>query len=142
MSIAEQLRADTVKALKEGDRELSGALRMLTSELQKAEKEGGADEVAVLQRERKRRLESAKAFRDGDRAELAEQEEREAELIDGYLPEQISDGELDQLVDDAIAESAAESIRDMGKVMAIVMAKSAGRAEGSRVSALVKERLS
>jgi len=142
MSIAEQLRADTVKALKEGDRELSGALRMLTSELQKAEKEGGADEVAVLQRERKRRLESAKAFRDGDRAELAEQEEREAELIDGYLPEQISDGELDQLVDDAIAESAAESIRDMGKVMAIVMAKSAGRADGSRVSALVKERLS
>lgn len=142
MSIAEQLRADTVKALKEGDRELSGALRMLTSELQKAEKEGGADEVAVLQRERKRRLESAKAFREGDRAELAEQEEREAELIDGYLPEQISDDELDQLVGDAIAESAAESIRDMGKVMAIVMAKSAGRADGSRVSGLVKERLS
>lgn len=142
MSIAEQLRADTVKALKEGDRELSGALRMLTSELQKAEKEGGADEVAVLQRERKRRLESAKAFREGDRAGLAEQEEREAELIDGYLPEQISDAELDQLVGDAIAESAAESIRDMGKVMAIVMAKSAGRADGSRVSALVKGRLS
>lgn len=115
---------------------------MLTSELQKAEKEGGADEVAVLQRERKRRLESAKAFRDGDRAELAEQEEREAKLIEGYLPEQISDDELDQLVGDAIAESAAESIRDMGKVMAIVMAKSAGRADGSRVSGLVKERLS
>lgn len=142
MSIAEQLRADTVKALKDGDRELSGALRMLTSELQKAEKEGGADEVAVLQRERKRRLESAKAFRDGDRAELAEQEEREAKLIEGYLPEQISDDELDQLVGDAIAESAAQSLRDMGKVMAIVMAKSAGRADGSRVSALVKERLS
>ncbi len=141
MSILDQLRADTTAALKGGDRERCQALRLVTSELQKAEKEGGGDEVAVLQRERKRRLESATAFRDAGRTDLAEAEEREAALIEGYLPAQLSDDELQALVGDAVAETGAASPKDMGKVMSLVMGRTGGRADGKRVSALVKEKL-
>ncbi len=141
MSILDQLRADTTAALKGGDRERCQALRLVTSELQKAEKEGGGDEVAVLQRERKRRLESATAFRDAGRTDLAEAEEREAALIEGYLPAQLSDHELHALVGDAVAETGAASPKDMGKVMSLVMGRTGGRADGKRVSALVKEKL-
>ena len=100
------------------------ALRLVVSELQKAAKENGGDEVEVLQRERKRRLEAAEAYRDGGRNDLAEAEEREAELIAGYLPEQLSDEELGAIVGDAVAESGASSPKEMGKVMAIVMPRS------------------
>ncbi len=141
MSILDELRADTTAALKGGDRERCQALRLVTSELQKAEKEGGGDEVAVLQRERKRRLESATAFRDAGRTDLAEAEEREAALIEGYLPAQLSDDELQALVGDAVAETGAASPKDMGKVMSLVMGRTGGRADGKRVSALVKEKL-
>ena len=128
-------------ALKAGDRERVDALRLIVSELQKAAKENGGDEVEVLQRERKRRLEAAEAYRDGGRADLAEAEEREAELIAGYLPEQLSDEELRAIVGDAVAESGASSPKEMGKVMALVMPKVGGRADGKRVSAAVKEKL-
>jgi hypothetical protein len=141
VSILDELRADTTAALKGGDRERCQALRLVTSELQKAEKEGGGDEVAVLQRERKRRLESATAFRDAGRTDLAEAEEREAALIEGYLPAQLSDDELQALVGDAVAETGAASPKDMGKVMSLVMGRTGGRADGKRVSALVKEKL-
>ena len=87
MALIERVQADAVTALKSGDRERAGQLRLIVSELQKAEKDGGADEVEVLQRERKRRLESAQAYRDADRADLAASEEREAELIVGYMPQ-------------------------------------------------------
>jgi uncharacterized protein YqeY len=119
-----------------------GALRLLLSELQKAAKEGVSDELAVLRRERKRRLEAAGQFRDGGRPELAEQEESEAKLIEGYLPAELGDAELDGMIKDAIAETGATDQKDMGKVMKAVMAKAEGRADGKRTSARVREALS
>jgi uncharacterized protein YqeY len=144
MSLVERVQSDTAAALKAGDRERVHALRLITAELQKAAKEGGdgGDEVAVLQRERKRRLEAASAYRDGGSPERARAEEREAEIIQGYMPEQLSDGELDAIVGDAIAESGASSQGEMGKVMALVMPRVRGRADGQRVSAVAREKLS
>jgi uncharacterized protein len=116
----------------------------VVSELQKAHKEASgseADELAVLQRERKRRLESAEAYRAAAREDLAEGEEAEAELIAVYLPQQLSDEELHAIVGDAVAESGASSPQEMGRVMAMVMPRVRGRADGKRVSALVKEKL-
>src|SRR5919206_3282413 len=144
MSILEQVQSETTAALKAGDRERAGALRLIVSELQKAHKEAAgseADEVAVLQRERKRRLESAEAYRDGGRDDLAAGEEREAELIAHYLPEQLSDEELHAIVGDAVAETGASSPQEMGRVMAIVMPRVQGRADGRRGSAVVGEKL-
>jgi uncharacterized protein len=141
VSVLEQVQDDVKVALKAGERERVHALRLVASELQKAAKENGATEVEVLQRERKRRLEAAEAFRGGGRTDLAEGEEREAEIIAGYLPEQLSDEELGAIVGDAVAESGASSPKEMGKVMAVVMPKVQGRADGKRVSAAVKERL-
>jgi uncharacterized protein len=131
-------------ALKSGDRERAGALRLITNELQKAHKDAAgeeADEVAVLQRERKRRLEAADAYREAGRDDLAEGERREAELIEGYLPEQLSDDELHAIVGDVVAESGAASPKEMGRVMSMVMPRVQGRADGNRVSAVVREKL-
>jgi uncharacterized protein len=141
MAVLERVQDDAKAALKGGDRERVHALRLLASELQKAAKDGGADETQVLQRERKRRLEAAEAYRDGGRAERAEAEEREAEIIAAYMPAQLSDDELDAIVGDAVAESGASSPKEMGKVMGAVMPKVAGRAEGARVSRVVREKL-
>lgn len=142
MSVTEQLRSDMTAAMKAGEKARVGALRLVLSELQKAAKEGGDDELAVLRRERKRRLDAAAQFRDGGRPELAEQEESEAELIGGYLPAELSDDELDGLIAAAIAETGASSPRDMGQVMKAVMAASGGRADGKRASARVRGALS
>lgn len=128
-------------ALKARERERAGALRLIVSELQKAEKDGGVDEVEVLQRERKRRLESAQAYRDAERADLAASEEREAELIEGYMPQQLSDEELHAIVGDVVAQAGASSPKEMGRVMAAVMPQVKGRADGRRVSAVVQEKL-
>lgn len=141
MAVVDQVQEDAITALKAGDRERAGALRLIASELQKAAKDGGGDEVAVLQRERKRRLESAQAYRDGGRDDLATAEESEADLIAGYMPEQIGDAELAEIVAAAVAESGASSPRDMGDVMKLVMPQVVGRADGKRVSAAVKEKL-
>ncbi len=142
MPLLEEVKSDVTAALKAGDKERAGALRLVVSELQKAAKEGsGGDEVQVLQRERKRRLESAKAYREGGREDLASAEEREAELIDAYLPEQLSDEELHAIAGDAVAELGASSPKEMGKVMAMVMPKVQGRANGRRVSDAVRELL-
>jgi hypothetical protein len=138
----DQVRTDITSAMKAGEKTRVGALRMVLSELQKAVKEGSSDEVAVLRRERKRRIEAAEQFRNGGRPELAEQEESEAELIDGYLPAQLPDAELDALVSAAIAETGATDPKDMGQVMKAVMAKVDGRADGKRVSGRVREVLS
>jgi uncharacterized protein YqeY len=127
--------------MKAGEKERVGALRLVLSELQKAAKEGDGDEVAVLRRERKRRLEAAAQFRDGGRAELAAKEEGEAELIASYLPAELSDDELGAIVADAIAETGASSPKDMGQVMKAAMARVAGRTDGKRVSARVQEAL-
>lgn len=139
--IADRVKADMTAAMKAGERERTGALRLVLSELQKAAKEGEADELAVLRRERKRRLEAAGTYRDNDRAELAEGEEREAELIAGYLPAELGDDELEALVREAVADTGATEAKQMGEVMSAVMPKVAGRADGKRVSAKVREAL-
>jgi len=141
MTLLEQVQQDVTVALKAGEKERVHALRLIVNELQKAAKENGGDEVEVLQRERKRRLEAAEAYRDGGRQDLADAEEREAEIISSYMPEQLSDDELDAIVGDAVAESGATSPKEMGKVMSAVMPRVKGRADGKRVSALVREKL-
>jgi len=141
MSLLNQVQEDVKTAMKAGERERVRALRMIADALQKAEKDNGADPVEVLQRERKRRLEAAEAYRDGGRAEAAESEEREAEIISSYMPEQLSDEDLRAIVGDAVAESGASSPQEMGKVMSVVMPQVKGRADGKRVSAAVKEML-
>jgi uncharacterized protein YqeY len=140
-TIAEQIKSDAVSALKAGERERAAALRLVLSELQKGAKEGGDDEQAILRRERKRRLDAAGQFREAGRGELAEGEEREAALIEGYLPAELADDELDRLVEAAVASTGASSPRDMGAVMKEVMAGAQGRADGRRVSARVKAAL-
>jgi uncharacterized protein len=136
-----QVQDDVKSALKAGDRDRVHALRLIANELQKAAKDNGGDELQVLGRERKRRMEAAEAYREGGRIEAAESEEREAEIIASYLPEPLSDEELGAIVGDAVAESGASSPQEMGKVMALVMPKVGGRADGKRVSAAVKEKL-
>jgi hypothetical protein len=140
MSVLEQVQADVRTAMKEGNRERAGALRMVVDALQKDAKLGDGDEVAVLQRERKKRLEAAEAYGEAGRAEQATAESFEAELIEGYLPAQLSDEELAELVDAAVAETGASEQKQMGKVMSALMPKVAGRADGKRVSAAVRER--
>lgn len=142
MAITEQVSADVKAAMRAGEKERVGALRLVLSELQKAAKEGSDDELAVLRRERKRRVEAASAYREAGRSDLAEGEEREAQLITGYLPAELSDEELDRIVAAAVKESGAQSVRDMGGAMKLAMASVDGRADGKRVSGLVKAVLS
>jgi uncharacterized protein YqeY len=142
VAVIDQVRTDMTTAMKAGEKERVGALRLVLSELQKAVKDGQNDELAVLRRERKRRLEAAEQFRDGGRPELAVQEESEAKLIETYLPAELGDTELDALVAAAIAETGATGPKDMGQVMKAVMAKAGGRADGKRTSARVREALS
>jgi hypothetical protein len=141
MTVVEQVRTDITSAMKAGEKDRVGALRLVLSELQKAAKEGGDDELAVLRRERKRRLEAAAQFRDGGRPELADQEESESKMIETYLPAELSEAELDSIVAAAIAETGASEKKDMGQVMKVVMAKAGGRADGKRASALVRAAL-
>ena len=127
--------------MKSGERERAAALRLVVDALQQDAKLGKGDEVAVLQRERKKRLEAAEAFRGGGRAEQADVEQGEAELIEAYLPDQLSDEELGELVGAAIDETGASDPKQMGDVMSALMPKLAGRADGKRVSQMVRERL-
>jgi uncharacterized protein len=147
LSITERIQADATTAAKARDRERLAALRLVLDALNKEAKEarGALDEqreIAVLKRERKRRAEAAEAYRKGDRSELASSEEAEAALIETYLPAEISDEELESLVADALSETGAASQKEMGKVMAAVMSKAGGRADGRRVSELVRSKLS
>lgn len=141
MALVEQLRADVVQAMKAGERDRAGALRLVLSELQKAAKDGEGDEQAVLRRERKRRLDAAEQYEAAGRPELAAGEQREAELIAGYLPAELEDEELGRLVAEAVSRTGASSPKDMGAVMKDVMAAAGGRADGRRVSARVREAL-
>lgn len=139
--ILEKIQSDTKQAMRDKDRDRLTTLRMLADALQQDEKFGDGDEVAVLQRERKRRLDAAEAYRDGDRIPQADAEQAEADLIETYLPAQLSDDELGSLVDQAISETEASSQKEMGAVMKALMPKISGRADGSRVSEAVRERL-
>ena len=127
--------------MRAGEKEKVGALRLVLSELQKAAKEGSDDELAVLRRERKRRVEAATAYRDAGREDLAAGEASEGELIGGYLPAELSDAELQAIVTQAISDSGAASAKDMGAAMKSAMAVVDGRADGKRVSGLVRAAL-
>jgi len=127
--------------MRAGEKERVGALRLVLSELQKAAKEGRDDDLTVLRRERKRRLEAARAYTEAGRGDLASGEESEAELISHYLPAELSDDDLRAIVRQAVTDSGAQSAKDMGRVMGQVMGVVDGRADGHRVSALVRETL-
>jgi uncharacterized protein len=140
--LEEELRTATLGR----DTERRDALRLILNALRSAEKElqrplKDEEELQVLQRERKRRQEAAEAFRGGDREEQAEKEDRELAVLEEFMPSPLSDDELEEIIDDVIAEVGATSVRDLGRVMADVMPQVAGRAEGSRVSQIVREKL-
>ncbi len=141
MSVLEQVQDDVRTAMKARDRERAAALRMVVDVLQKDAKLGKGDEVAVLQKEHKKRVEAAEAYEGAGRTEQAAAERFEAELIEGYLPQQLSDQELAELVEAAVTETGASEQRQMGEVMSALMPKLGGRADGKRVSTAVRERL-
>lgn len=141
MPLIDTVKHDLAEAMKAGEKDRVSTLRLVLSELQKDAKEGSGDELAVLRRERKRRLEAARAFHEGGREDLATAEESEAALIEAYLPAELSDDELRTIVEGAVAETGAASPKDMGQVMKAAMAQVAGRADGKRVSGLVQEAL-
>ena len=141
MTLADRVKSDVTTAMKAGEKGRVAALRLVLSELQKAEKAGGEDGLTVLRRERKRRVEAAQAFRAGDRPELAAAEESEAALIATYLPAELGDDELRGIVARAVSASGAGSAKDMGLVMRAAMPEVDGRADGKRVSTMAKELL-
>ena len=146
MSLIARLEGELEQAMKEREAERRDALRLILSSLRSAEKElqrplHDEEELQVLQRERKKRIEAADAFRAAGREERADAEEAELEVLEEFMPEPLSEDELEEIVDDAIAETGATSIRDLGRVMADVMPQIAGRADGSAVSQLVREKL-
>jgi uncharacterized protein len=146
MTLIGEIESELKDAIK-GRRQLrADTLRMTLASLRAAEKELGRalkedEELQVLQRERKQRAEAAEAFRTAGRDEQAATEEEEREIIEEFMPEPLGEDELEQIVDDAIAETGATSLRDLGRVMADVMPQVAGRADGSAVSQLVREKL-
>ena len=147
MTLISELEDEIKDALREREAERLDTLRLVLAALRSAEKEllrplDESEELQVLQRERKRRLEAAEAFRAADREAQAEKEERELDVIEEFMPDPIDEDELEEIVDDAIAETGAETVRDMGKVMGILKPKLAGRADMTAVSAQVKKALS
>jgi uncharacterized protein len=141
MTVLEQVQDDARTAMKARERDKAQALRLVVDALQQDAKMGKGDEVAVLQRERKKRVEAAEAYEGAGRAEQAAGERFEAELIEGYLPAQLSDEELDQLVAAAVEETGATEQKQMGQVMAALKPKVGGRADGKRVSTAVRRKL-
>lgn len=146
MSRIAQMEDEIKEAMKARDNERRDALRLIVNALKNSEKElqrplSDDEELQVLQRERKRRVEAAEAFRAGGREEQAESEERELAVLEEFMPAPLSDDEIEEIVDDAIAEVGATSMADLGRVMADVMPQIAGRADGSVVSQFVREKL-
>ena len=142
----EEIDNELKDAMRARDAERRDTLRLILNALKNSQKElqrplSEEEELQVLQRERKRRVEAAEAFRTGGRDEQAEAEERELEVLEEFMPEPLSEDELERIVDDAIAETGATSLRDMGRVMADVMPQVAGRADGSAVGQIVREKL-
>ena len=146
MNLVQQLEGEVKDATLARDTDRRDALRLILASLRSAEKDlqrplTEDEELQVLQRERKRRIEAAEAFRAGGREEQAQKEEGELAVLEEFMPAPLDEDELERIVDDAIAETGATSIRDMGRVMADVMPQIAGRADGSAVSQLVREKL-
>jgi uncharacterized protein YqeY len=146
MSLIARIEEELAAARRDRDAERRDALSLILSQLRSAEKElqrplHDEEELQVLQRERKKRIEAAEAFRAGGREEQAESEEHELEVLEEFMPEPLSEEEIETIIDDAIAECGATSLSDLGRVMADVMPQVAGRADGSSVSQLVREKL-
>jgi uncharacterized protein len=146
MSLIAELEQEVKDAMLARDTARRDALRLILASLRSAEKDllrplSDEEELQVLQRERKKRLEAAEAFRSAGREQQAEQEEAELDVLEEFMPEPLDEEALERIVDDAIAENKATSMRDMGRVMADVMPQIAGRADGSAVSQLVREKL-
>ena len=146
MSLVERIEGELRDAMRSRDDERRNALRLILSSLRSAEKEllrplSDQEELQVLQRERKRRLEAAEAFRGGGRDEQAEAEERELAVLQEFMPEPLSEEELEDIVDDVIAEVGATSMSHFGRVMADVMPQVSGRTDGSVVGQIVREKL-
>ena len=146
MTLIAEIKTQLEDAMREGDGARRDTLRLILSSLQGAEKElqrplSEDEELQVLQRERKKRLEAAEAFRNAGRGEQADKEEDELDVLEEFMPEPMSEDELEEIVDDVIAEVGATSMRDIGRVMADVMPQVAGRADGSAVSQIVREKL-
>ncbi|HEU4941817.1 MAG TPA: GatB/YqeY domain-containing protein [Gaiellaceae bacterium] len=146
MSLIERIQGELKDAMRERDNDRRDALRLILSSLQSAQKElqrplHEQEELQVLQRERKKRAEAEEAFRNAGREEQADAEDYELEVLEEFMPEPLSEEELEEIVDDAIAENGATSLQDLGRVMADVMPQVAGRADGSAVSQLVREKL-
>jgi uncharacterized protein YqeY len=141
MAVIDDIKNDLKSAMRAGEKPRVGALRLVLSELQKSAKDGAGDELAVLRRERKRRLEAARAYTEAGRDDLAATEESEAALIAGYLPAELSDAELAAIVEQAVRETGASSPKDMGSAMKAAMVVVDGRADGKRVSGLIRAAL-
>ena len=146
MTLIAEIKSQLEDAMREGDAARRDTLRLILSSLQSAEKElqrtlSEDEELQVLQRERKKRVEAAEAFRNAGREEQADKEEDELDVLEEFMPEPLSEDELEEIVDDVIAEVGATSMRDIGRVMADVMPQVAGRADGSAVSQIVREKL-
>jgi hypothetical protein len=146
MSLIVRIEDELKEAMRERDADRRDALRLILNSLRSAEKElqrplNDQEELQVLQRERKRRVEAEEAFRSAGREEQADAEDYELEVLEEFMPEPLSEDELEEIIDDAIAENGATSLRDLGRVMADVMPQVAGRADGSEVSQLVREKL-
>jgi uncharacterized protein YqeY len=146
VSLIRRIEDELTSAMRERDTARRDALRLILTSLRSAEKElqrplSDQEELQVLQRERKRRLEAAEAFREGGSEERAGAEEQELAVLEEFMPEPLSEEELEAIIDDAIAENGATSMRDLGRVMADVMPQVAGRADGGVVSQLVREKL-
>ena len=146
MSLIEEIEDELKDAMKARDAERRDALRLILNSLKNSEKElqrplTEDEELQVLQRERKKRIEAAEAFRAGGREAQADAEEAELEILEEFMPEPLSEDEIEEIVDDVIAEVGATSMADLGRVMADVMPQIAGRADGSTVSQIVREKL-
>jgi uncharacterized protein len=146
LTLITELEQEVQEAMRAGDAGRRDALRLILSSLKSAEKDllrplSEDEELQVLQRERKKRIEAAEAFRSGGREEQAEKEEDELEILEEFMPEPLAEEELERIIDDAIAENGATSMRDMGRVMKDVMPQVAGRADGSAVSQILREKL-
>jgi uncharacterized protein len=146
VSLIARMEDELKEAMRERDNDRRDALRLILASLRSAEKElqrplTDQEELQVLQRERKRRIEAEEAFRAAGREEQADTEDYELEVLEEFMPEPLSEAELEEIIDDAIAENGATSLRDLGRVMKDVMPQVAGRADGSEVSQLVREKL-
>jgi uncharacterized protein YqeY len=147
MELEDKIVQDMKEALKSGDKIALETLRLLRSEMKNASIAKGKDLddteiISVLTKAAKKRKESVEMYRKGGREDLAKKEEQELAIISSYMPEKMSPGELESLVDQVIAQAGADSMRDMGKVMGMIMPRVKGRAEGGDIQALVKQKLS